>query len=71
METAQELRKVEAQHLRAGDYLGQGKTIVNVSRGLRTPAGKVEVLYNHGGLTRKAVWGARTEIRIERKAVEA
>ena len=61
--------RIQAQHLRQGDFLPATRdTVVGVSRGVRTPAGKVEVTLSKPGRgMRTAVWGARTEISIIRE----
>ncbi|WP_157083713.1 hypothetical protein [Bradyrhizobium manausense] len=62
-------QRVQAQHLRQGDYLPATRnTVVSVSRGIRTPSGKVEVTLATSLGMRVSVWGARTEISIEREA---
>lgn len=61
--------KIPAANLQSGDYLPMTKSTVvsNLGAGLRTPAGKIElVLSNSKGAKRLAVWGARTEIVVER-----
>lgn len=58
--------KVTARYLMAGDQLGTGETVLAVSRGARTPAGKVEVTLSKRGARRCALWGASTTISISR-----
>jgi hypothetical protein len=60
--------QVPARSLIAGDVVGSGETIVTVERGARTPAGKVEVVLDGGGIRRRSVWGASTLINARRIA---
>ena len=59
-------QRVSARYLMVGDQLGTGETVVAVSRGARTPAGKVEVSLLKGGARRSALWGASTTISVSR-----
>lgn len=53
------------QYLRAGDLLtATSRRVTGVSRGARTPRGKVEVTLDDG-LTR--TWGSNTLVRVERE----
>jgi hypothetical protein len=61
-------QKVPARHLLNGDRLSSGETIVAVSRGSRTPPGKVEVTLEKDGRRRTPLWGASTTINILRPA---
>lgn len=57
--------KVQAQHLQPGDIVGSGEEVLSISAGIKTPAGKIDVvLYNDHG--RRAVWGKYTMINVER-----
>ena len=59
---------IEAGLLRPGDYLPGSQETVNSrpTRGVTTPAGKVDIVLSRGGRTRLASWGARTTIRVQR-----
>ncbi len=57
--------KVQAQHLRPGDVVGSGETIVYVGAGLYTPRGKVDVKTD----CRWCHWGKYTLINAERADV--
>jgi hypothetical protein len=59
-------QRVPARYLLAGDRLCTGETIVAVSRGARTPSGKVEVTLEKDGRRRTPLWGASTTINISR-----
>jgi hypothetical protein len=59
-------QKVPARYLLAGDQLCTGETVVAVSRGARTPAGKVEITLEKDGRRRTPLWGASTTINIAR-----
>jgi hypothetical protein len=61
-------QKVLARHLLNGDRLSSGEIIVAVSRGARTPPGKVEVTLEKDGRRRTPLWGASTTINILRPA---
>jgi len=61
-------QKVPARYLLAGDQLCTGETVVAVSRGARTPAGKVEITLEKDGRHRTPLWGASTIINIARPA---
>jgi hypothetical protein len=58
--------KIPARYLLAGDRLCTGETIVTVSRGVRTPSGKVEVTLEKNGQCRTPLWGASTTINVLR-----
>lgn len=60
--------KISVRHLLAGDLLCTGETVAGVSRGARTPAGKVEVTLERDGQRRAALWGASTTISVVRPA---
>lgn len=60
--------RVSVRHLLEGDQLSTGETVAAVSRGARTPSGKVEVTLTRGGLRRSALWGASTTINVVRPA---
>jgi hypothetical protein len=60
--------KISVRDLLAGDQLCTGETIAAVSRGARTPSGKVEVTLEKGGRRRSALWGASTTISVVRPA---
>jgi hypothetical protein len=60
--------KVSVRHLLADDQLCTGETVVAVSRGARTPSGKVEVTLEKSGQRRAALWGASTTISVVRPA---
>lgn len=59
-------QKLPARYLLAGDRLCTGETVVAVSRGTRTPAGKVEITLEKDGRRRTPFWGASTTINIVR-----
>lgn len=59
-------QKVPARYLLAGDQLCTGETVVAVSRGARTPSGKVEVTLEKDGRRRTPLWGASTTINVLR-----
>jgi hypothetical protein len=59
-------QKVPARHLMLGDRLCTGETVVAVSRGARTPSGKVEVTLERDGNRRTPLWGASTTINVQR-----
>jgi hypothetical protein len=61
---------IPARTLLNGDQVGSGETIVNVSAGVRTPRGKVEVVLEKGGRRRSAIWGASTVINVQRKTLK-
>lgn len=61
-------QKVSARFMQKGDVVGSGETVVNVSAGVRTPRGKVEVTLEKDGERRLAVWGAYTLINVRRAA---
>ena len=61
-------QRVPARHLMTGDRLCTGETVVTVSRGARTPSGKVEVTLEKDGRRRTPLWGASTTINISRPA---
>lgn len=59
--------RVAVRHLRAGDVIGRGDTIVVAYRGVRTPAGKMKV----EGVTRDGrgwteTWNASTNMLVWR-----
>lgn len=58
--------RVLARDMLPGDRVGSGETIVAVSAGVRTPAGKVDVILDRAGRRRVASWNARTEINVTR-----
>lgn len=59
--------KVQARNLQRGDVLtGNGAVVCSVSAGIRTPARKVEVTHEKRGHKRTDIWGAYTEITVER-----
>jgi hypothetical protein len=60
--------KVQARFLQPGDVTGSGEVVRSVSSGIGTPRGKVDVALIHGSTPRirKAIWGAYTEISVER-----
>jgi hypothetical protein len=58
--------KVPARYLMAGDQTGSGETVVGVSRGARTPSGKMEVTLEKNGQRRTSLWRASTLINISR-----
>lgn len=61
--------RVQARNLQPGDVTGSGERVVKVETGVRTPKGKVEVFLRPRILAdgiRKAIWGAYTEINVER-----
>lgn len=59
--------KVQSQALQKGDVMRDGSVIHSVSRGVRTPSGKVEVTHEHPKRGRRtSVWGSRTEISVDR-----
>jgi hypothetical protein len=60
--------RISVRHLLADDLLCTGETVVAVSRGARTPSGKVEVTLEKGGARRSALWGASTTISVVRPA---
>ena len=59
--------KVPARSLMTGDRVSSGETVVNVSAGVRTPRGKVEIILQKGDRRRCAVWGAHTIINVKRE----
>jgi hypothetical protein len=63
--------KIPARYLMSGDQVGSGETVVAVSRGARTPAGKVEVTLEKGGRRRTTLWGADTIVNISRRGEPA
>ena len=60
--------QVPARSMIAGDVISSDETIVTVQRGVRTPAGKVEVVLDKGGARRRSLWGASTLINARRSA---
>lgn len=60
------LTKVQARYLQPGDVTGSGETVRNVSAGVRTPRGKVEVALEKDGRRRISCWGAATVIGVRR-----
>lgn len=60
--------RISVRHLLADDQLCTGETVVGVSRGARTPSGKVEVTLEKSGHRRCALWGASTTINVVRRA---
>jgi hypothetical protein len=63
--------KVQARYLMPGDYLATGEVVQRVSRGSRTPIGKVEVYlrktFDNGKVRdRMSIWGAYTIVGIIR-----
>jgi hypothetical protein len=64
----QRLTKTPARYLQPGDVTGSGETVCDVSAGVRTPRGKVEVILEKDGRSRLAVWGASTVIGVRRPA---
>jgi hypothetical protein len=60
--------QIPARSLIAGDVVGSGETIITVQRGVRTPAGKVEVVLDRAGIRRRSLWGASTLINARRSA---
>lgn len=59
--------QILARYLRHGDVTaGSGETIVNVSAGVRTPRGKVDVVLAKNGRQRVAQWGASTMVAVVR-----
>lgn len=61
-------QKVPARYLSKGDLTGSGEIIVNVSAGVRTPPGRVEVVLEKDGHRRLAIWRASTVINVRRAA---
>ena len=59
-------QRVPARHLMAGDQLGTGETVLAVSRGARTPSGKVEITLSKNGARRGALWEESTTITVSR-----
>ncbi len=58
--------KLRVHQLRAGDVLrGSGETIVSASAGIKTPAGKIDVVLSKGERRRCAAWGKHTIVSIE------
>lgn len=64
-------QKVPARYLMVGDQTGSGETVVAVSRGARTPSGKVEVTLEKNGQRRTSLWGASTLINVLRPIAPA
>jgi hypothetical protein len=60
--------KVAARYLAAGDQVGSGEIVVWSGIGARTPRGKVEVILEKAGARRLAIWGASTQINVQRAA---
>jgi hypothetical protein len=60
--------KVPARYLMPGDRLCTGETVVAVTRGARTPSGKVEVTLDKDGNRRTPVWNSSTTINVVRPA---
>lgn len=60
--------KVQAQHLQPGDIVGSGEKVINVSAGVRTPKGKIDVMLKHpeNEKGRLSHWGKYTMINVER-----
>ena len=58
--------KVPARHLRHGDVISSGETVLSVSVGVRTPRGKVNVILQKDNRQRSAVWNASTTIGVRR-----
>lgn len=61
-------QQVPARYLSKGDLTGSGEIIVNVSAGIRTPPGRVEVTLEKDGNRRLAIWRASTVINVRRAA---
>jgi hypothetical protein len=59
-------QRVPARYLLSGDRLSTGETVTAVSRGARTPSGKVEVTLEKDGRRRTTLWGASTTINVAR-----
>lgn len=63
--------KVQAQYLQPGDIVGSGEKVINVSAGVRTPKGKIDVklgkyLNSDHEYFRTSQWGKYTMINVER-----
>lgn len=58
--------RVRAADMLPGDHVGSGETVIGVSAGARTPAGKLDVILERSGKRRAASWRARTEINVTR-----
>jgi hypothetical protein len=58
--------RIPARTLQPGDCVGSGETVVSVSAGVATPAGKVDVILERAGRQRSASWGASTLIGASR-----
>ena len=63
--------KVQARNLQSGDRIGSGEIVRSIQTGLRTPRGKVEVMLHSDRKDRMALWGAYTEINVERSWEQA
>lgn len=62
------ITKVPVHALRKGDVLsGTGETVVQVSRGARTPAGKSEVIIEKNGYRRLVLWGTHTQVGVTQR----
>lgn len=62
----QPLTKTPARYLHPRNVTASGETVRNVSAGVRTPRGKVEVILEKPGRSRLAVWAASTVIGVRR-----
>lgn len=60
--------RVPARLLLKGDVTGSNETVLDVSAGVATPRGKVEVFLEKAGRQRKAIWNAATVIVVRRVA---
>lgn len=62
--------KTPVHMLSPGDVLkGSGETVVNISAGIKTPKGRIEVVLSKNNNKRLAVWGKYTIVVIEAKSV--
>lgn len=59
--------RVQARALQQGDVVGSGETVAWVGVGVRTPAGRVEVILDKDGRRRIALWRAGTMIGVSKR----
>lgn len=59
--------RVAARDLQVGDRVGSGEVVKWRGVGARTPRGKVEVHLDCDGRRRFAIWGASTQINVNRE----
>ena len=59
--------KVQAQHLKAGDIVGNGEKVTAIVRAsIHFPSSKVYVMLNKNEDNRGVLWGKHTMINVER-----